>query len=116
MIHRPADMQTETRDRMRGGSGTVTIQHYFQKEDWRANARLCAKLTLPPGAGIGPHRHEQEDEVYIVLSGSGVLDDGTVTTRVSAGDAVLTGNGEAHAITNDGDEPLELIAVIMCYE
>jgi mannose-6-phosphate isomerase-like protein (cupin superfamily) len=32
------------------------------------------------------------------------------------GDAILTGNGESHALANDGDEPLELIAMIMCYE
>ena len=34
--------------------------------------------------------------------------------RVAVGDAVLTGNGESHAILNDGEEPLELMAFIAC--
>lgn len=115
MIRKVSDMQTEIRDQMRGGKGTVSIAHYFKKDEFTANARLCARLTLPPGAGIGPHEHATEDEVYIVLRGSGILDDGQEQTRVKAGDAVLTGNGESHAIHNDGDEPLELVAMIMCY-
>ena len=115
MIRRSSDLKTEVRDRMRGGPGSVTIRHFFEKSEFTANARLCAQMIIPPGAGIGPHQHEGEDEVYIVLRGSGLLDDGKVQTRVSAGDAILTGNGGTHAVTNDGKEDLEIIAMIMCY-
>lgn len=115
MITHEADMKTEERAAMRGGAGTVTIKHLLAPEDFTARSRLCAKLTVPPGAGIGPHTHETEDEVYIVTSGTGLLDDGNGEKRVNAGDAVLTGNGESHAIRNDGETDLEIIAVIMCY-
>ena len=115
MIRLAADTKTEVREAMRGGPGSVTIEHFFSKEEFTANSRLCATLTLPPGAGIGSHQHEKEDEVYIITSGTGLLDDGTGEQRVSAGAAILTGNGESHSIRNDGDEDLELIAVIMCY-
>ena len=115
MIRKTSDVKVEVRDKMRGGAGTVTIHHYFEKSDFTANVRLCARLVLPPGAGIGPHTHTGEDEVYLVLKGSGTLDDGTTRSRVSAGDSILTGNGQTHAIHNDGQEPLELIAVIACY-
>lgn len=116
MIRKSADMKTEIRDRMRGGPGSVTIRHFFDKSEFTANSRLCAKLILPPGSGIGQHQHDGEDEVYIVLRGSGLLDDGKVQTRVTAGDAILTGNGGSHAITNDSKEDLEIIAMIMCYK
>ena len=115
MIRTASQMREEVRENMRGGAGAVTIRHYFEKEEIRAKTRLCAKLILPPGAGIGAHRHDGEDEVYIVTRGSGVLDDGRSQTRVSEGDAVLTGNGESHAIRNDGRENLEIVAVIVCY-
>jgi mannose-6-phosphate isomerase-like protein (cupin superfamily) len=115
MIRQPAGCKSETRENMRGGAGSVTIQHYFTKEEFTANARLCAKLTLPPGAGIGAHEHVTEDEVYLIVRGTGILDDGNTLERVSAGDAVLTGKGESHAIHNDGEEDLEIIAMIMCY-
>ena len=51
----------------------------------------------------------------IVMATNGLLDDGHSRTPVAAGDAILTGNGESHSITNTGPGELELIAVIMCY-
>lgn len=115
MIRKPAEMQTEARERMRGGTGTVTIRHAFTKDDMKAACRLCATLTIPPGAGIGTHEHATEDEVYFVIRGSGLLDDGHTRRRIEPGDAILTGRGESHAVLNDGTVDLEIVAVIMCY-
>ena len=115
MIRKSADMKSETRANMRGGDGEVTVQPFFTPDEMTAKSRLCAKLTLPPGASIGVHEHLKEDEVYIITHGIGMLDDGQSESRVEAADAVLTGNGESHAIRNIGDEPLVLIAVIMLY-
>ena len=100
---------------MRGGTGSVTVRTYFTPEEITAKTRLCARLTLPPGASIGLHQHEGEDEVYIILAGDGLLDDGKTRQPVRAGDAILTGNGESHAIANSGTTDLEIIAVIMKY-
>jgi mannose-6-phosphate isomerase-like protein (cupin superfamily) len=115
MIRTSESMETEARPGMRGGTGVVTVRHFFKPEEMTARTRLCARLTLPPGASIGSHQHEHEDEVYIVLNGEGVLDDGHTKTTVRAGDAVLTGKGESHAIANTGKDVLEIIAVIMLY-
>ena len=108
-------MRVEVREEMRGGTGVVSIQHHFEKEEMTAKCRLCAKLVLPPGVSIGEHGHEAEDEVYIITRGQGVLDDGESESVVTAGDAILTGNGGCHAIRNDGTEDLEMTAVIMSY-
>jgi mannose-6-phosphate isomerase-like protein (cupin superfamily) len=115
MIRRAADMRVQVREDMRGGTGPVTIRHYFEKEEFGAQTRLCAHLTLPPGVGIGTHGHEKEDEIFIILRGTGQLDEGSGETRVGPGDAILTGKGGAHSIRNDGSEDLEIVAVIMCY-
>lgn len=115
MIRNASSMETEVRTAMRGGAGSVTFRHLFKKEEITARTRLCAVLTLPPGTSIGTHQHDGEDEVYYILKGRGVLDDGKTRTTVSAGDAVLTGRGESHAIANSGDSDLEILATIMCY-
>ncbi len=115
MIHKPSDMKVLVKEGVRGGVGRVTFQYLFEKEEIKAPSRLCARLTLAPGASIGAHRHEGEDELFVVLRGSGILDDGHSRTRVNAGDAILTGNGETHALENDGSEELELLALIMLY-
>lgn len=115
MIRKLLEMETEVRERMRGGEGSVTFRHMFKKDDFTAPVRLCAALIIPPASGIGSHQHLTEDEIYIVTRGSGILDDGETKTRVTVGDAVLTGKGESHAVHNDGDEPLEIMAIIVCY-
>ena len=115
MIRKGAQMETEVKSELRGGVGKVTFQHFFKKDEITARTRLCSRLILPPGASIGLHKHEGEDEVFIVTRGKGLIDDGQSREQVQAGDAILTGKGESHAVINNGLEPLELIAIIMLY-
>ena len=115
MIRKAAEQKIEVREKMRGGAGSAVIRHYLSKEEFKAPVRLCAHLVLAPGAGIGPHQHEKEEEIFIITKGSGLHHDGQKETRVSVGDVTLTGNGASHAIRNDGKEDLELEAIIVCY-
>lgn len=115
MIRKPQEQAEEQRLNMRGGDGTVTVRQYFTPEEFGANMRLCARLILPPGSSIGLHQHKGEDEIYLVLSGEGVLQDDNGTHQVKAGDAVLTGKGESHAISNHGNADLEIAAIIILY-
>ncbi len=115
MIRKSIDMRSEIRENMRGGPGAVEITHLLDKEDFTARLRLCGKLTLKPGAGIGRHKHEDEDEIYILTKGCGVVDEGDGEKPVQAGDAVLTGNGSGHSVRNTGTEDMEIIAVIILY-
>lgn len=114
MIRKAAQMETEVRN-IRNGIGNVTVQHLFKKEEITARTRMCSRLTLPPGVSIGMHKHENEDELFVVTRGQGLIDDGHTKEPVQAGDAILTGKGESHALINNGQEPLELIAIIMLY-
>ena len=115
MIRRQADMRIQTREDMRGGKGTVTLRHYFEADEIGADVRLCAQVTLPPGAGIGSHIHENEDELFIIHSGQGVVEEGSSEIEVSAGDVTLTRHGEAHAIRNTGNTDLVFTGIITCY-
>lgn len=115
MIHKADSLKSEVRNEMRGGKGAIAIRHFFKKEEIKAKCRLCSRLILPPGASIGLHKHEAEDELFIIERGRGIIDTGREKTRVEPGDAILTGNGEEHALLNDGNEPLEVTAIIMSY-
>ncbi len=116
MVRKNGNYAEELRARMRGGDGTVKIEHLWDeaKELHGAN-RLFARLTLEPGVSIGFHRHENEAEVFVVISGVGELDDNGTPATVRAGDTVLTGNGDGHAIRCAGNEPLVMLAVITEY-
>jgi len=108
-------MEKEARERMRGGSGSVEFLHIFRKEELKGKVRLLARLRLRTGCSIGYHAHEGEEEVFYILSGTGIVTEQGVTSTVGPGDAVLTRGGESHSIENQGAEPLEFIATILLY-
>ena len=112
MLKHAADMPVENREHMRGGEGTVRLTAAFEKEEYSSPLRLFSRITLPAGASIGYHVHENEEEFFYFLSGEGEMDDNGTRVPVCAGDATVTRSGQGHALFNTGKEPLELVAVI----
>ena len=116
MVRKAAEMEKEVRERMREGQGSVEVLHVFKKEELKGKARLFAKLKLDRGCSIGHHAHENEEEVFYIIQGSGVVSEDGTQTPVQSGDAILTGGGSGHSIRNDGEDPLILMAVILLYD
>lgn len=115
MIKRRNEQEIEVRENMRGGPGQVAIRHYFRRDEINAPCRLCAQLVIPPGAGIGPHEHINEDEIFIILQGRGIVDEAGEEVVVETGDSILTGRGASHSIRNIGEIDLLVIAIIIRY-
>lgn len=115
MVRRKAEMMSEVRSEMRGGTGDTTITHIFKKDELKGNSRLCAKLSLEPGDSVGTHIHDSEEEIYYILKGKGVVIDDGMPVEVNEGDAILTRDGASHSIKNTGDTTLEFMAVINLY-
>src|SRR4030095_11213655 len=64
-----------------------------------------ALVSIPKGKTLCPyHSHSAESELYLVVSGKGNIRDKDVTTEVVEGDAFFFGPGEAHQLTNAGEE------------
>ena len=64
-----------------------------------------ALIRIPKGKALCPyHCHSAESELYLVVSGKGGIRDKEGTTMVTAGDAFFFGPGEAHQLTNAGEE------------
>ena len=115
MLKKKSEQDVEKRSAMRGGAGEVTIRHCLKPEEIKARTRLCAELILPPGASIGSHDHVDEDEIYLVQKGQGLMTEGDKEFPVAAGDAILTGQGASHSVKNTGAEDLVITAVIIKY-
>jgi lysophospholipase L1-like esterase/mannose-6-phosphate isomerase-like protein (cupin superfamily) len=89
-----------------GGGGTTVAYPLF--DDVPDLDLILRRRVLPPGAGIGLHRHTH-DEIYYVLSGQGryVLDGAAYD--VGAGDALLTRTGSHHALHQVGEADLVIL-------
>ncbi len=79
------------------------------KGPWAGGHPFDIELAkLPPGKTNFPmHSHAAQTELYIILSGAGILrGESGGEERLSAGDHVICHPGDAHQIENDGPEPL----------
>ena len=90
----------------KGGEGEALVRMH-QDEMGKV-----AQITLPVGASIGYHTHEDSYEVIYVLSGSGTCYDGDQVYPVSAGMVQYCPQHEGHSIVNTGTEDLRLLGVI----
>jgi uncharacterized cupin superfamily protein len=64
-----------------------------------------ALVRIPKGKLLCPyHSHAAESELYLVVSGKGSIRDKNGSTIVTTGDAFFFQPGEAHQVTNAGDE------------
>src|SRR6266576_1359312 len=64
-----------------------------------------ALIRIPKGKALCPyHSHSAESELYLVVSGKGRVRDKDSMTEVGPGDAFFFGPGQAHQLTNIGEE------------
>ncbi|MDL2285527.1 cupin domain-containing protein [Desulfovibrio sp. OttesenSCG-928-F07] len=69
--------------------------------------------ALLPGAAIEWHIHPEDEEVYIIISGTGEYYDNSKTAyTVGCGDVAFCLKGEGHGLKNTGTEPLLFGAAI----
>ncbi len=113
MIKRKGTYETKRNENMRGGDGVITIEELLTPEELYSKGRLFAKITVNPGCSIGRHVHEGEMESFFIVSGSVAFSDNGEEVILNAGDTALTKDGEGHAVRNNGDVPLEMIALIL---
>ena len=96
------------------GNGEILVRNLLNGEDeMYKTGRVFAHTTVYPGSAIGYHVHQDESETYYILSGTGRYNDNGQEVIVSAGDVTFTGSGEGHGIEAIGNEPVEMIALIL---
>ena len=99
---------------MMGGKGSLEIREILPKNELMGHGTLFSRTVLPPGSSIGFHQHVGNTEPYYILKGTGIfVDNDGSRIEVGAGDVCLIQCGESHALENNGDEDLEIIALII---
>ncbi|MBC8375936.1 MAG: cupin domain-containing protein [FCB group bacterium] len=72
------------------------------------NISTLAQSVFPPGERVGEHVHEDLIEIFMVLSGSGVITIEENDYDLLTGVTVVVEAGERHALENTGSEELVL--------
>lgn len=115
MIKKYKDRVLVIKENLKEGKGKVEIKHFLEKKDFKTNIRHCSETIIPTGSSIGMHTHINEEEIYIINKGKGLLIDKNGRSIVEKGDIVLTKDGESHGIQNIGTEDLNITAIIVTH-
>ena len=74
----------------------------------------CTHVVVPPGKKAWPyHLHHANEEMFVILEGSGTLRYDGERHSIKAGDVISTktGSGTAHQIVNNSDAELRYLAI-----
>ena len=114
-VYKAADFQQWDREKAAGGEGKLLGRFaYTRHQTGEQDAiREIGWLTLPAGASIGLHKHENNEDVYLIVEGKGTFIDGNgKETPVAAGDVTIARPGQSHALKNTSKKPLVFINFI----
>ena len=114
MIRKKEECAIENREKMRDGNGVIEITNLISGPEELCNkGRLFSKITVRSGCSIGYHVHEKDSELFYFIKGTAKYNDNGEVKTVSAGDVAICPAGSGHGVENDGDETVEIIAVIV---
>lgn len=105
IIRKPAPFQ---------GVGEITVRSLLNgPEEMSQKGRVFGHTTVYPGSEIGYHVHNGDSETYYILSGHGLYNDNGTVAEIGPGDVTCCASGEGHGLRCLGDEPVEMIALIL---
>ncbi len=55
------------------GVGTVELFEIFGSDDFKSKCEFIDRLIIPPNSTVGYHKHDNNEELYIILSGTGTM-------------------------------------------
>ncbi len=98
------------------GHGETTLyQHVFgsgtSDEKLTKTIRGFWRMTVKPGGTNKLHTHADQEQIYFVVRGSGMVSVGDEKARLKAGDAVYLPPRLSHAFYNDTEKPCTILAV-----
>ena len=94
---------------LHGGQGKAKNVRVFSREDFETNLNFIIYTELDPGAVIGYHTHCQNEEVYVILEGSGEMTVNGEVLAVKPGDVLVNKMGWSHGLANTSDKPLKIL-------
>ncbi len=74
-----------------------------------APVRFINYTVLPPKCTFGAHKHGNDNEFYVVLSGEGVYEEDGKEFPVKKGDIMMNAPFGTHGIRNTGEEEMALL-------
>lgn len=81
----------------------------YRRKDFQGAWDFALRVKIPQNSSMGLHEHGEDEEMYIILNGEGLMTIEGEDKRVSQGDMILNKPYGTHGLLNDSDQELELL-------
>lgn len=114
MLVKKSEAKITRKEAPRNGDGFINGKEYLDPDNSPVGSSFkeVSVMSLERGSSIGFHIHEDDEEVYSIISGRGIYSDNGTEVEVNAGDTTLAPKGTGHGLKNTGNTPLVFFAVI----
>lgn len=113
-FHRKLQENPNEMVNFKGGNGSLKMRPILNStEEMYGKGRVFGIMTLEKGDEIGKHVHQGDGETFCILKGHGKYLYNNALIDVGPGDILFTDDGEEHYMTNECEEPLEFVALVL---
>ena len=93
------------------GGASVPFARIFGPEAFDSGFRWLDLCIVKPGAEIGVHAHQIDDEVYAIVKGQAIKIVNDQETAVGLGDTILLKCGGTHGLRNESAEEVHVLVI-----
>ena len=101
MIRRKEETEVKVMHEVQKGNGDVVFHTFMTKDEAYGAGRTFARVEFLPGTS------------YYVLKGQALVTDNGTESILNPGDYHMCKDGDSHGIACYGEEPMEIIALII---
>ncbi len=103
------EVELEDLNNCHDGVGVLKHKELFSGEEFKSGLRFMNYTILPPGTTIGDHKHENDEEIYVVLEGKGIMHLDGNSFEVKSGSVIRNKPYGTHGLVNTGDSDMRVL-------
>jgi len=105
------DTKAQSREGSHEGIGPYDLHEIWSASDFKSNIDFIDRVVIPPNSTVGYHKHGNNEEMYIVLEGSGEMTLNGKKTSIKKGDMILNQPEGEHGLINHSSGNIDLLVI-----
>jgi len=105
------ELDREKNQNCHNGEGEIEICRVLTQNDFRSKCNFIDFAVIPPKSSIGLHTHGNNEEIYLILRGKGIMNVDNQQFGVRTGDVILNKPRGTHGLTNNSETDLKIFVI-----
>ncbi|SDM33137.1 Cupin domain-containing protein [Paenibacillus sp. OK060] len=95
-------------EKSHGGQGFLSKVRPYESKDFHSGIDFIDFVEIPPGVSIGVHTHNENEEIYFIIEGTGLMTLGEKEYEVVAGDVISNPLHGTHGLVNNSNSTMKV--------